>query len=272
MKQPGASVTHLKPLSATPPVYRKTVWFKMAYPLKPADMSRAFKGAKKRRARRVRDKNNPGSWIELPCSFERTERDGNYIVNVTLVHQIRARSDMEYQRATDNLALVFLLGERILVAMGRDGIEEAVEEVSRMLYPDANEDVFLPVQFGLDSVVNAIRRLRDANPRSWCHSFGGRFDASKYKGKRTLDFSKDPGECILDDGEAADAIRNATSLSPKYKFYSCTQLSQTAYDQPKSISFSARYGTVSVSAPQEFEDLYGLVSGFLARELEVSAR
>ena len=48
-------------------MYRKTVWFKMAYPLKPADMSRAFKGAKKRRARRVRDKNNPGSWIELPC-------------------------------------------------------------------------------------------------------------------------------------------------------------------------------------------------------------
>ena len=156
--------------------------------------------------------------------------------------------------------------------MGRDGIEEAVEEVSRMLYPDANDDVFLPVQFALDSVVGAIRLLRDTNPRSWCHSFGDRFDASPYKGKRTLDFSKDPGECILDDGETADAIRNATSLSPKYKFYSCTQLNQTVYDQPKSIRFNARYGTVSVSTQQEFEDLYGFVSGFLARELKVFAR
>lgn len=253
-------------------MYRKTVWFKMAYPLNLADMGKAFRGAKKRRARRVRDKNNPGSWVELPCSFERTERDGNYIVNVTLVHQVRARSDMEYQRATDNLALVFLQGKRLLVVMGRDGIEEAVEEVSRMLYPGANEDVFLPVQFGLGSVVDAIRLLRDTNPRSWCHSFGGRFDASPYKGKRTLDFSKDPGECILDDGEAADAIKNATSLSPTYKFYLCTQLSQKVYDQPKSIRFNARYGTVSVSTPQEFEDLYGLVSRFLAKELEVSAR
>ena len=103
-------------------MYRKTVWFKMAYPLNLADMSKAFRGAKKGGARRVRDKNNPGSWVELPCSFERTERDGNYIVNVTLVHQVRARSDMEYQRATDNLALVFLQGKRLLVVMGRDGI------------------------------------------------------------------------------------------------------------------------------------------------------
>lgn len=254
-------------------MYQKAVWFKMAYPLRQGDMSRALKDAKKKSARRVRDKNNPGTWIELPCSFEKETRGGNYIVNVTLVHQIRARKDMEYQRVTDSLALVFLMSKEMLVVMGRDGIGEAVEEVSRMLYPGVDDDVFLPVQFGLDSVVAAIRRLRDTNPGSWCHSFGARFEASPYRGgKRTLDFSKDPGECILDDGEAADAIRSATSLSPKYKFYSCSQLGPTEYSQPKSIRFNARCGTVSISAPQEFDDMYTFVSGFLAEELDVSAR
>lgn len=249
-------------------MYRKTVWLKMAYHLSAGEMSRAFRDIRKKRARHVRDKNNPSTWVELPCSFEKKGRDGNYIVNVTLAHQIRARPDMEYQRVSDSLALVFLMNEQLLVVMGRDGIEEAVKEVSEMLYPGVDEKVFLPVQFKPDSVVAAIRRLRDSNQGSWCHSFGGRFDAAMYKGKRTLDFSKDPGECILDDAEAADAIRNASSLSPTYKFYSCRQLSQTEYDQPKSIRFSARRGTVSISVVQEFEDMYGFVSGFLAGELE----
>ena len=235
-------------------------------------MSRALRGIKKKRARHVRDRNNPGKWVDLPCSFDKEERDGNYIVNVTLVHQIRARPDMEYQRVSDTLALVFLMDEELLVVMGRDGIEEAVKEVSEMLYPGVDEKVFHPVQFKPDSVVAAIKHLRDSNQGSWCHSFGGKFDAAKYKGKRTLDFSKDPGECILDDAEAADAIQNASSLSPTYKFYSCRQLSQTEYDQPKSIRFSARRGTVSVSVVQEFEDMYGFVSGFLAGELETFAR
>ena len=61
-------------------------------------MSRALRGIKKKRARHVRDRNNPGKWVDLPCPFDKKERDGNYIVNVTLVHQIRARPDMEYQR------------------------------------------------------------------------------------------------------------------------------------------------------------------------------
>ena len=243
----------------------------MAYLLKARDMSKAFKGIKGKRTRRVRDKNNPGTWIELPCSFDRTDRDGNYIVNVTLAHQVRARADMEYQKVTDNVALVFLLSEQMLVVMGRDGIEEAIEEVSELLYPGVNERVFHPVQFETDSVVGTVRSLRDSNNGSWCHSFGGKFDDKKYKDKRTLDFSKDPGECILDDGEAADAIRSATSLSPTYKFYSCKQLSQAEYDQPKAIRFSARRGTVSISVAQEFEDMYRFVS-FLAGELKTFAR
>lgn len=252
-------------------VYKRTVWFKMVYLLKARDMNKALKGIKDKGTRRVRDKNNPGTWVELPCSFDRTERNGNYIVNVTLAHQIRARADMEYQKVTDNVALVFLMSEQMLVVMGRDGIEEAIEEVSEMLYPGVDERLFLPVQFETDSVVGAIKLLRDSNDRSWCHSFGGKFDDKKYNGKRTLDFSKDPGECILDDGEAVDAIRNSTSLSPTYKFYSCRQLGQAEYDQPKSIRFSARHGTVSISVAQEFEDMYRFVL-FLAGELKTFTR
>lgn len=72
--------------------------------------------------------------------------------------------------------------------------------------------------------------------------------------------------------EAADAIRNATSLSPKYKFNLCAQLNRAEQDRPKSIRSNARCGTVSVSVRQEFEDLYGFVSGLLAGALRVSAR
>lgn len=245
----------------------------MAYTLRQVGTSRAFKDAKKKSVRRVRDKNNPGTWIELPHSFEKETRGGDYTANAALVRRIRARKDMEHQRATGSPAPVFLMSAGVPVVMGRDGIGEAVEGASRMLYPGVDDDVFLPAQFGLGSVVAAIRRLRDTNPGSWCHSFGAGFEASPYRGgKRTLDFSKDPGECILDDGEAADAIRSATSLSPKYKFHSCSQLGPTEYSQPKSIRFNARCGTVSISAPQEFDDMYTFVSGFLAEELDVSAR
>lgn len=98
----------------------------MAYPLKVGVMSRSLRDIKNKRARHVRDKNNPGKWVDLPCSFGKKGRDGNYIVNVTLVHQIRARTDMKYQEVRDTLALVFLMDKQLLVVMGRDGIEEAV--------------------------------------------------------------------------------------------------------------------------------------------------
>lgn len=251
-------------------MYRRAVLYKMQYPLRPDGAGASFRGAKK--VRRVGDKNRPDSWIELPCSLERAEKDGNYTADIGTVHQLRARSDMEYQEVTGNLALVFILGKKILAAMGRDGIGKAVSEVSKALYPGVDEDVFLPVQFDRDSVMDAIRRLRRPNTGSWRHSLAGRLAAKAHNGKRSLGFSKDEGVCILDDSEAMDAISNATSVSPRYKFYKCKELGGAAYDGPKPILFNAGSGTVSVSVRQESDNMYMFMTGFLAKSLKVFVR
>jgi len=253
-------------------VYRKAAWFKTAHLPRQGDAGGAFKGAKKRRARRARDKNGPGSRAGPPRSFEGTGRGGNCMANAALVRQARVRPGIECQGAADSPAHAFLQGERLLAATGRDGIEEAAGEASRMPRPGANEGVFLPVRLGLGSVVGAIRPLGDANPRPWRRSLGGRFDASPHKGGRTLVFSRDPGERTLGDGEAAGAIRSAAGLPPRHKFCPRMRPSQAACGQPKSIRFNARHGTAGASAPQESEGPYGLVPGFPAREPGASAR
>ena len=224
-------------------MYQKAARLRMACPLKPWDMIGAFNGAKKRNTGHARVKNGPGVWIDLSCSFKRTEHGENCIVNAILLRQIRARSGAECKRAAGSLTLVPLASRRTPVVVGRDGIEEAAGEVPRMPHPGASGKVFLLVQFRLDSVVAAARRLRDTSPGSRCHSFGGKFEAVKYRCKGTLDFPGDPCGCAPDDsgggGKAADAIRGAAGPPPTHKFHSCRQLSRAEYGQPGSIRFNA---------------------------------
>ena len=249
------------------------MWFKTAHPPKPGDASGAFKGAKKRRARRARGKNGPGSRAGLPCSLEWRGRGGNRIANVALARQARARPGIECQGAAGGPAPAFLRGGRLLAATGRDRIEEAVEEASRMLRPGANEGVLLPVRLGPGSVAGAIRPIGDANPRPWRRSLGSGLDASPHMGRRTPGFSRDPGGRMLGDGGgAAGAIRGAAGLSPTYKFCSRTRPSRAAYGRPGPVRLGARHGTAGAPAPQESGGPYGLAPGFPAREPGASAR
>ena len=213
------------------------------------------------------DKNNRGSQISLPCKYDKVERDGNYIVNVKITHQVRMRQDMDYEMVTDHLALVFVLKKQVLAVMGRVAIDDALGEVAKILYPDVQDEVFHHMRFMPNNVINAIKKLRAGDDRSWCHRFGGKFEARKYRGKTELDFSKGEGVCILDDKKALDAISNATNLAPEFRFYKSPELNGNEYDQPKSIRFNTRKGVVSISVRQEFDDFYQFVTVFLIKSL-----
>lgn len=247
-------------------MYRRVEFFKMGYMLKLAELQESFRGVTSK-PRVTRDKNGKGAMIRLPCKYEKVERDGNYIVNINITHQMRARPDMEYEQVTDSLALVFALKKQFLAVMGRHAIGDALDEVSKILHPSMQDEVFHHVRFAPDAVIEAIKKLRADDGRSWCHRFGSKFEARMYKGKTELDFSKGEGVCILDDREAVDAISNATNLAPEFRFYKCPKLSTVEYDQPKSMRFNTKKGVVSISVRQEFDDLYQFTTAFLIKSL-----
>lgn len=252
-------------------VYRRAEFFKIEYPLKIDVIKAKFKGIKDH-YRNPTDKNNLMKKIKLTCSFEhKEEKDGNYLIGLDLEYQISPRKGVPFQKTRDLYALIFFPKSNLLVVLGRDSaISEIIPMISKILYPDAKKiNVFKHVNFDTDSIVNAIRILRNDDENSWCHDYRGKHSGTKYQGKKTTsDFSLGEGNCVLDDAEAIDAISVSTSINPTYKFYRCPKLNSKSYDSPKTISFNGEYGRISISTSPNFEIWYVFISKFLINELK----
>ena len=252
-------------------MYRRAEFFKISYPLKIDEIKNRCKNIKDK-PRTVNDKNFITKKITLECSFDqKEEKNGNYLLGINVEYQLSPKKGVPYQTTRDLFAFMFFPNNNILVVLGRDAaINEAINEVSKILYPDVeNLKVFGSVTFSVDSMVEAIKQMRNDDPDSWCDEYGGKHDGIKYQGRKTKsNFSLGEGNCVLDDREAQEAIASSTSISPKYKFYKCPKLHKISYDKPKTMSFNGRNGVVSISIHQEFENWYKFIAEFLMSTLE----
>jgi len=252
-------------------MYRKAEFFQLKYPLKIDEIKSKFKDLKSTK-RKILDKNSTIRKIELNCDIEHKKvKDENYIIGIDFEFQISPRKGVPYQKTRDLYGLIFLPGYNLLVVLGRDtAVSELLSFIGKTLYPNGgNEIVFKHLQFNPDSLVETIKKLRRDDPKSWCDEYRGKHDAIKYQGKKTKsNFSLGEGECVLDDQEAIDAINNATSINPTFKFYKCPKLTSKTYDAPKYILFNGGNGSVSVSVAQDFDNWYKFISGFLVEELQ----
>ena len=252
-------------------MYKSATFFRINHPLPLADMANRF-GGNEHQTRMVPDQNNDIDEIVLGYDFyNQYEDNGNYICEVNLEYQIRLRRGAQYQTTRDPFTFIFFIEHRILVVLGRNAVlGNAVDFLAQILHPDIQAlDIFSPIQFGVDSLTETIRTLRDDDPGSWCDSYNARHEGERYQGRKTkTNYSLGPGECVLRDPEAIEAINMATSISPTYKFFTCTRLNNIPYTRPKSMKFNTLRGTVYIPTQQEFESWYRFIADFLLNTLE----
>lgn len=244
----------------------------MEAPLRVDEIRRGLENTRNQQ-RVVDDKNVIGDRITLNCRFGRgAERDDNYILEVNIEYQIRAKRDLPYQVVHDRLKFIFFTHEDTLVVLGSDrAMTAAINVVQEVLYPDpevVDMRLFTPVTFSVDSVVDTIRAMRDDDPQSWCSGYGGIHGAIRHQNRKTKsDFSLEEGVCVLDDQEAIEAIEHSTAICPRYKFFRCPRLNQNTYGRPKSMLFNGQKGAVTIYMEPEFEDWYGFIRNFLLTSL-----
>ena len=254
--------------------YRRAEYRIMEYSLQLNDIEKKIRKIKNQ-PRTIKDKNFITKNITLHCSFEnRKEKNGNYICGLDLEYQISPKKGVPYQTTRDFYAVIFLPKEQMLVVLGRDtAISEVIEILSDILSIDTDRKhtrMFNHVSFNTESMVKVIKKMRKDDKRAWCDEYNGKHGAVKYQQRKTKsNFSLGEGNCVLDDSEAQEAIDMSTSISPKFKFYTCPRLNKITYEQPKTISFNGLRGVISISTAQNFDNWYRFIAEFLIDNLEI---
>lgn len=251
-------------------MFRTVAFFRIEAPLGIDKITRQFAKIKNK-PRKVKDKNVDSQKITLGCKFNKKEViDGNYILGVSIEHQVHPKKDTKYQKIRDYFIFIFFTNDDFLAVLGRPDVRrDAVNVVMEMLYPQVEDmQMFSPVSFDVNSVVKTINVMKKDDSRSWCSDYGGMHDAVKYQNKKTKsNFSLGEGECVLDDPEAKEAIRHSTTIGPKYKFHACPKLNERTYNRARTMQFSGKNGTVTIFTPQEFKAWYRFILDFLLDSL-----